>query len=185
MSDGWTLPFLIGPRVDLRPLDESDASMVVGWLNAPEIRQYLRVGRFPLNMITERAFIQQISNSKTDLSLIIVERQSGRPIGVTGLHAIDNIDRRAVFGIAIVRPEDRGRGFGTEVLRCMARHGFTWLNLHRIELEVYANNPRAIASYKKVGFVEEGRQRSRVFLNGVFQDVVLMGLLAHELVDQP
>lgn len=155
--------------------------MLVAWLNNPEIRPFLRVGRFPLNGLSEVEYIRKLSSSKTDIVLMVVERSSGRPIGVTGLHAIDTIDRRATFGIMIASPEHRGRGMGTEVLRALARHAFRWLNLHKLELEVYASNARAIACYAKVGFIEEGRLRERTYIDGKYEDVVLMGLLDREL----
>ena len=44
-------------------------------------------------------------------------------------------------------------------------------------LRVLANNPRAKRSYEKAGFVEEGRFRDDVYLDGQFQDVIFMGMI--------
>ena len=49
--------------------------------------------------------------------------------------------------------------------------------LSRVELTVYASNKPAIALYEKLGFIHEGRQKKSVFLDGRFQDVLMMALL--------
>ena len=50
-------------------------------------------------------------------------------------------------------------------------------NLRRVHLGVIASNTAAIASYVKVGFVEEGRQREHGWIRGRYEDEVVMGLL--------
>jgi RimJ/RimL family protein N-acetyltransferase len=62
----------------------------------------------------------------------------------------------------------------------MVRYGFQELGLNRIELGVWAFNDRAIAAYRKVGFVEEGRRRQMTFHAGQFHDEVLMSILRSE-----
>ena len=65
-------------------------------------------------------------------------------------------------------------------MRLLIAHGFDVLNLHRIELAVYENNPRAMKSYTKLGFVEEGRLRQKRFKNGRWLDEVIMSILRTE-----
>jgi RimJ/RimL family protein N-acetyltransferase len=54
------------------------------------------------------------------------------------------------------------------------------MNLNRIALDVYAFNERAIASYVKAGFVEEGRRRQDLYKDGGYIDVVMMSLLRED-----
>jgi len=53
----------------------------------------------------------------------------------------------------------RGQGLGAEALRVVLAHAFGPLGLHRVSLEVYDFNERAIHVYEKVGFRHEGRMR--------------------------
>lgn len=62
----------------------------------------------------------------------------------------------------------------------MVRYGFEEMGLNRIGLGVWAYNDRAIATYRKIGFVDEGRRRQVVFHAGRFHDEVLMSLLRSE-----
>jgi hypothetical protein len=58
-------------------------------------------------------------------------------------------------------------------------HAFTALGLHRVELSVYAFNPRARRAYEKAGFVAEGVLRDALRLeDGRRVDAVVMAALA-------
>ncbi|WP_437406761.1 GNAT family N-acetyltransferase [Sinorhizobium meliloti] len=85
---------------------------------------------------------------------------AGRFIGHLRFHSIDRQDERAALAIGIDDPAYLGRGFGTEAIRLALMHAFS-TGLHRISLRVLASNTRAIACYRKCGFVEEGRLQTR------------------------
>ena len=87
--------------------------------------------------------------------------------------------RHAEVGIGLVA-EARGLGHGAAALRLLVEFGFTRRNLRRLHLEVTASNTGAIGSYRKVGFVEEGRQREHNWVRGQYEDEVTMGLLRSE-----
>jgi RimJ/RimL family protein N-acetyltransferase len=65
-------------------------------------------------------------------------------------------------------------------MRTILGVGFRWFNLHRIFLWVIAGNARAIRSYEKCGFKHEGRKREAIFIDGEYEDLLLMGMLARE-----
>ena len=77
-------------------------------------------------------------------------------IGHVRFHSVDGHDRRAALAIGIEDPARLGRGHGTEALRLALGFGFA-AGLHRVSVRVLASNARAIACYRKCGFVEEGR----------------------------
>ncbi|MBL8192483.1 MAG: GNAT family N-acetyltransferase, partial [Blastocatellia bacterium] len=52
-----------------------------------------------------------------------------------------------------------------------------WLNLLRLELEVYCDNDAAIALYKKFGFEIEGRLVKFSFREGEYVDAFFMARL--------
>jgi ribosomal protein S18 acetylase RimI-like enzyme len=89
-----------------------------------------------------------------------------------------------VLGIGVL-PEWRGRGAGRRLIESTleAARAFP---LARVELWVRADNPRALALYRKIGFEEEGRRRRTLLVDGVYYDDITMALLydvAHELPD--
>jgi RimJ/RimL family protein N-acetyltransferase len=82
---------------------------------------------------------------------------------------------RGTLGMGLL-PEWRGRGLGQRLLEATLaqtrRSGFK-----RIELDVYADNQRAIALYEKAGFVREGLLRDASLIDGVFRDAILMAIV--------
>jgi ribosomal-protein-alanine N-acetyltransferase len=103
-----------------------------------------------------------------------------RCIGTARLHSLEPADRRARYAIGIFNPATWGLGLGTEATRLVLRYGFATLGLHRIDLRVLAYNERAIASYKKCGFVVEGVERDSALVAGEWHDDVIMSVLEHE-----
>ncbi|AMY08093.1 Putative phosphinothricin acetyltransferase YwnH [Luteitalea pratensis] len=78
-----------------------------------------------------------------------------------------------------VAPDSRGQGLGRLLLERALDEGFG-MGLDRIELEVFASNVRAVELYRRTGFVEEGNRRSARKLDGVYDDILMFGLLRHE-----
>ncbi|MBT9369589.1 GNAT family N-acetyltransferase [Rhizobium sp. CSW-27] len=82
---------------------------------------------------------------------------------------------RGTLGMGIV-PGYRDRGLGRRLIATTIDAARA-LGLHRIDLDVYADNLRAKALYERVGFVQEGRARDGVCIDGRFIDVIQMALL--------
>lgn len=106
---------------------------------------------------------------------------AGRFIGHVRLHSAVPADRRAALAIGINDPAYLGKGYGTEAVRLALTFAFEH-GLHRVSLRVLASNARAIACYRKCGFIEEGRERETALVGGVRQDDLIMGLLDREFV---
>ena len=67
----------------------------------------------------------------------------------------------------------RGRGIGSQLLSRTIEHAWS-SGLKRLELEVFADNEPAIRLYKKHGYVQEGLKRYARFIDGQYQDIVVM-----------
>jgi RimJ/RimL family protein N-acetyltransferase len=98
-------------------------------------------------------------------------------IGFVGLWVINWGMAEATVGIGLGDRNYWGRGYGTDAMRLVVNYGFAELNLARVSLEAFAYNTRAIRSYEKAGFSQEGRQRERMRRDGQRLDVVRMGIL--------
>jgi RimJ/RimL family protein N-acetyltransferase len=83
------------------------------------------------------------------------------------------------IGMAVER-DWRGRGVGSALLEA----AIAWARerrLHKLSLDVFAHNERAIALYRKFGFVEEGRRVKHYRRqSGELWDALEMGLLLDE-----
>jgi len=173
---------IFGERIRLRALEEDDLLLFVRWLNDPEVRRGLVV-YLPLSYVEEkRWFESMIKRPPAERPLMIEVEQQGEwlPIGDIGFHDIDWRARSAEVGIVIGEKDYWDQGYGTEAMRLMLAHGFKMLNLRRIFLQVYTDNPRAVRAYEKVGFVHEGRMRQARYYDGGYYDILLMSVLRSE-----
>ncbi len=100
-------------------------------------------------------------------------------IGFVGLFPIW-AHQNAWVGIGLGEREYWGQGYGTDAMRLALRFAFMELNLHRVSLNVFEYNPRAIRSYEKAGFRIEGRLRQSLQRNGRRWDEIEMGILREE-----
>lgn len=170
-----------GRLVRLRAREPEDEPLLYQWFNDPEVTQHLTI-RYPLSHAQEKEFIEGASRVGYNLASFGVETiAESRLIGGLGLENVSPENRSAVLGIAIGDKAFWNGGYGTDAMRVLCRFGFEMMNLHRIELEVYADNARAIHVYEKVGFQIEGTRRQAMFKFGRYQDVHVMGLLEGEL----
>ena len=71
----------------------------------------------------------------------------------------------------------QGRGIGRRLMNEALALADS-VGIHRVELEVYADNPRALALYESAGFVHEGRRRMTCFRDGALVDDLMMSRLA-------
>jgi diamine N-acetyltransferase len=172
-------PYRIGETIYLRAQERSDAARITPWLNDPAITRNLSMYR-PMSELEEESRIVEIGASKDDVVCAIVERASDELIGVTGLHGVNDKNRRAMLGIVIGEQSHWGKGYGTEATRLMVALAFDTLNLNRVWLDVFTDNPRAVRCYEKVGFKHEGVMRQQAFREGAYHDVHLMALLRDE-----
>ena len=168
-----------GERIYFRPIELEDEPLLRRWINDPRNWRGLMF-RPPMNACREREWIEGLGKSTTDYVFGVVVRRGDRLIGTTGLHRVNAINRSAEFGINLGDLAYQNKGYGTEAARLMVRYGFEELNLNRIGLSVFANNPRAIRCYQKAGFVQEGCLRQALYRNGQFHDEYRFAILRDE-----
>lgn len=173
---------IYGSKIRLRAVEKEDLPNFVAWLNDPEVREGLMI-YLPFSLVEEEAwFSAMLSRPAEEHPLVIEVKHEGRwqAIGNCGIHNIDWRSRSASVGILIGEKKWWNKGVGTNAMRLLLDHGFGTLNLNRIWLRVYEDNPRAIRSYEKVGFVNEGREREGHYKEGRYIDVLVMSMLRRE-----
>ena len=101
-------------------------------------------------------------------------------IGQCALFNFNETAQTCELGITIGDKAYWGRGYGRDAIRCLLDYAFRLRNIRRVHLSVNGNNQRAIQAYKSCGFLEEGRLRAHVWNDGLYIDLVIMGLLREE-----
>lgn len=174
-------PFAEGSLVFLRPLERADLNeRYLNWLNDPEVTRYTEAGTFPSSAEDLDNYYRSVTSSRNDVILAVIDQKSGEHVGNVKLGPIHWVHRSATFGILIGEKDSWGKGIGLEATRLMVEYGFDHLNLHRIDLGVFAEHKAAVHCYEKAGFKVEGRMREDLFQGGEYKDRLWMGLLRSE-----
>lgn len=177
--------FFESARLWFRPPQESEVELLAGWINDPRVRKYLATRVFPMSLEAEREWLKKINphtvpNPPPNVVLMFGPLGQEQPIGSTGLMNFNWVARQAEWGVLIGDVERWNQGFAREVAGRMLRYAFEELNLNRVELRVNAGNLGGVKAYRRAGFVHEGQLRQAAFVDGEFQDVILMSVLKAE-----
>lgn len=170
-----------GTTVNLRAPEMSDLERNHSWVNDREVTRFL-VLRYPIALAAEEEWLRGVAGKMMsyEAPFFAIETKDGQHIGNTNLFNVQPENRCAELGIMIGEKSCWSRGYGTDALRTLLSFGFEEMNLHRIALNVYAFNERGIACYRKVGFIEEGRMRERIYTEGAYHDLIWMSVLRRE-----
>lgn len=171
---------VIGERVYLRSLTIEDATLeYLSWLNSSETNKYLETRHSTMEEL--RDYLKVRVNRPDVFFAGVFDKTNDRHIGNVKLEPIDWERKSAVFGILIGNPMYRGKGFGTEATKLVAKHAFDDLGLTDIELGVIAENLAGCRAYEKAGFKIIDVKKGAVNHDGVlFDDVVMRLTKNHE-----
>jgi RimJ/RimL family protein N-acetyltransferase len=136
----------------------------------------------PVDAIQERDWFLHYDRSPTPMDMVlgVVVHEGERLIGTVGIHHISWVNRVGEIGILLGDKENWGRGFGYDALSLLIDWAFRSLDLHRVDSRVLSGNVRSERLMRKLGFVEEGRARSKYYRDGARQDEIIFGMLRDE-----
>jgi RimJ/RimL family protein N-acetyltransferase len=164
--------------VTIRRAEPDDLDFLVELLNHEEVDPFLAAGRH-----TDRdALAAEIERSQREPEAFgrFVVEVDGERAGAMRYERANERSRIARLGGLAIHPDFRGRRAADEAARQFQRVLFDELGFHRLELEIYGFNERAIAHAERSGFVREGVKRRAYWRRGEWVDGVLFGLLADE-----
>lgn len=121
----------------------------------------------------EKDYIRRLDGNA---GIMILSEDRGIVVGclTAEINKHPQLQHSCEFGIGVLSGH-RGQGIGSQIMEQL----LIWARsrrLRRIELDVFANNTKAIALYRYLGFVEEGRKIEAVRLGVKYVDTINMAL---------
>jgi RimJ/RimL family protein N-acetyltransferase len=166
-------------NVTLRRATGADVPYLVGLLQNDDVAPFLAAVR----AFTEEAVAAEVerSESEPDAFGVLVLELDGVPAGTATWERVNKRSRIASVGGFAIDPRLRGQGIGTEAALAIQRHLLHELGFHRIQMEVYGFNERALRHAERAGWIREGVRRKAYWRNDEWVDGVLYGLVAEDL----
>lgn len=166
-------------EVALGPILPVDLPALYMWEDDPAIARFNRP-YFPADFQRQSDFWLNSAGDRGRVFFAIRGRGGPEILGYVQINAIEPIHRSASLGILIGRSEDRGKGYGRQAMGMAIDYCWNHLNLTRLTLRVQADNGRAIALYRQLGFETEGVLHKAEFIDGQWVDMMLMALMKAE-----
>jgi RimJ/RimL family protein N-acetyltransferase len=173
------MPILKTYRLECTPIAPADWPFFLALQQDQNVMRFVAEDR-PLNTIRD-AFDARLPawspGSEHWLCLVVRDRETGTPLGVTGYIHRETDCAEVGFLFA---PHAQGKGYGLESLHALCRYAFTEGSIRRLVATVTAGNTASKRLLEKTGFVMEGELREAFWLDGRWQNDWLFGLLKHE-----
>jgi RimJ/RimL family protein N-acetyltransferase len=170
---------ITGEKIVLRPYRIEDAEAIYAGAMNPTMRR-LTGTQMTFTLEQTRAYVERVQTADDRAAWIIAHPETLAPLGEVVIMDIDDTNRSAHLRIGMFHEEHLNKGYGTEAMRLAVDYGFTHLHLHRIELNVFEFNDRAIRVYEKIGFKREGVLRDVLLYEGEFHSAIIMSILEGE-----
>jgi RimJ/RimL family protein N-acetyltransferase len=171
----------LSSEVSIRRARPEDVDYLVELTTHEDVDPYLSARRAR----TREEILEEIERSASDpqrFGRFVVE-VGGERVGVMGFRVENERSRIAALGGLAIHPDHRGRHLADEAARLLQRHLIFELDYHRLQLEIYAFNERAIRHAERAGFTREGVRRKAYWRHGDWVDGVLFGLIREDLED--
>lgn len=161
-------------ELKLLPLKKEYIEFVRTVRNDPRVNKYLFTDAHISKEDQEKWYRKQQRDKKNLMFIAFADA----PVGYCQVKNIDYVNRSCELGFYIA-PEYQNKGYGTILVKELIKYVTEKLNPHRLYLELFADNEKAIRLYEKCGFRNEGILRDRIFKNGRFRDVMVMSFIAN------
>jgi RimJ/RimL family protein N-acetyltransferase len=169
-------------NVRIRRAQPEDLDFLVELLSHEEVEPFLAAVR-TRDREGLRAEIERSLAEPEEFGRFVIE-VDGMAAGGLGFEVANRRSRIANLGGLAVHPDFRGRRVADEAARQFQRHLLSDLGLHRLQMEIYGFNERALAHAERAGWVREGIRRKAYDRHGQWEDGVLFGLVREDLDEE-
>jgi RimJ/RimL family protein N-acetyltransferase len=165
--------------VEIRRARPDDADFLVELVTHEDVEPFLAAVRSK-----ERGeVLAEIARSDEEPEAfgVFVIEVDGTLAGTMRFTRANQRSRIADLGGLAVHPDFRGAKVADTAAHLFQRHLFDELGFHRVQMEIYGFNERAMRHAERAGFTREGVRRMAYWRNEEWVDSVLYGLVADDL----
>jgi RimJ/RimL family protein N-acetyltransferase len=166
----------------LRQLLEKDVPFMLEWMKDGQVNQFFRFNPDDVTEDSIKCFIRKSAEEKNTYHFAIADCHD-EYLGTVSLKHVDEEARNAEYAISL-RSYAQGKGVGKFATESILEFAFCHLNLERIYLNVLSDNIRAIAFYRKIGFIYEGEFCRHIYVQGSLKNIKWYRMMRCEYFDR-
>jgi len=166
-------------KITIRRARPDDVDFLAGLVSHEDVEPFLAAvrakGRDEILVEVARG------HAEPDAFGLFVIEVDGELAGTMRFERANRRSRIADLGGLAVHPDFRGAKVADTAARLFQRLLFDELGFHRLQMEIYGFNERAMRHAERAGFTREGIRRKAYWRNDEWVDGVLYGLVAEDL----
>jgi RimJ/RimL family protein N-acetyltransferase len=169
---------LVGEGFTVRRANAGDVEFMAGLASHEDVEPFMAA----VSAREAEALAEEVARAEREpehYGRFVIE-VDGERAGVMAFEVANRRSRVADLRALMLAPDFRGRGIADAAARLLVHHLFFDLDYHRVQLECYGFNERAIRHAKRVGFRHEGVRRHAYRRHGEWVDGVLFGLVRED-----
>lgn len=169
--------------IALREIKATDAPLMLEWMHDPTIQKAFKRNMMAMTLTDVQNFCEsaKLPEKLVDgqsVHFAIVD-ENDEYLGTISLKDIDQRNKEAEYAIS-TRRKAHGKGIGTVATGLVLKKAFYDYGLHRVFLNVLAENKTAIHLYERCGFTYEGEFRDHLSIEGKYENLKWYGMLENE-----
>lgn len=136
----------------LRPYRKADFTYIEKWIKDERTHALwcANMLSFPLSSEEFHAKLERDEKDWGGCGYTFTD-DTGKPFGFV-IYSINEADNAGFVTFAIVDGEERGKGYGTQMMKLLLQYAYMITNVSSVKLNVFDCNQRAKKCYEKVGF---------------------------------
>jgi RimJ/RimL family protein N-acetyltransferase len=170
-------PILVGEHIRLEPPKPEHLPAFIRWFTEPELAQSLLYGR-PRSAKQEE-WLKEVTASEQDIVWAVLLKETGAPIGATGLERISWQHRHGWSWIVMGQPSAAGKEYAVETMRLRTAYAFFELGLEKV-LTSDSGNQASRRALEEAGYRQCGLLRQNRFFDGQWHDEWLGEILRED-----
>lgn len=168
---------ILGNKIALRPIEKSDLDFLAGLTNHSGVASYVVGWDKPVSNFGQQAWLQSLQSDEKNIRLLVIDRISGKALGMTGLWEIDWQNRNALSATKL-HPDCVAKGNGVDAIMTTMAWAFYSVGLRRLHGSILDFNYPSYSAYvNKCGWRVEGVSKEVVFRKGAWCDLIQVAVL--------
>ncbi len=166
-------------NITIRRTEEEDLKAFIPLFTDPKILYYYIPEE--ISLMSEKEILEYLADwDDNESSFLFTCLEEERIVAFFTLENYSEKQKNTECGIAVLDPEDYGKGYATKIIRTMLDYLFHNQHLHKVYIRYIEGNIASRKLFEKLNFKKEGTFREHIKRGNQYLDLHYMSILNRE-----